>query len=59
MQLYAYKTENSHNQCLIFTSVKKLLEWGHKATRLTDAEILKNTQKLTHSDNHYNLFPEV
>lgn len=57
MNLYAYKTENRHNQYLIFTSKKAVLDWGRSATRLTDVEILANTQKLTQSGLFYNLFP--
>ena len=56
MKLYAFNTENRHNQYLIFTSKKALFEWAHAVTRLTDPEILALTKELNQTGNHYNFF---
>ena len=56
MKLYVFNTENRHNQYLIFTSKKALLNWAHAATRLTDPEILALPKELHPTGNHYNFF---
>ncbi len=56
MKLYAFNTENRHNQYLIFTSKKALLNWAHAATRLTDPEILALTKELKQISSYYNFF---
>ena len=56
MKLYVFNTENRHNQYLIFTSKKALLNWAHAATRLTDPEILALTKDLKQTGSYYNFF---
>ena len=59
MDLYVFDTGNRHDQYLIFTSRESLLEWAHKATRLTEAQIFNNTSILRKTQfPFYSFFPE-
>lgn len=58
-KLYLVKTNNWHNQILIFTNKKSAKKWMRKSTSLTDEEIEKDI-RIVHKNCRgcFDIFPE-